>query len=305
MKTKHTSFAYLTKSPSDGSGRFEALVYSAGEDIDGVFIDPSGVRSAVAAFQKRNRPLILRVQHSADPEAAIGLIDRVWSNSAGTELYIAGQLNLQSPVAQTVYENWLTLGDANEFSIAWAAEDGYKADDGMHITQLELLEVSSVAMGANRGTRLISVKAAPVTDPFEQMLLAWAQESDPEQRKRLELDIQSVRTGLPAAAFDADEYGRELMRAAKAAEAASLRATEKAQLAARANAVYRPIGRVVVDAKFRPIEDELNDPREADLHAREAERIAREEAEREQSRRHAEAVEKARRDEPAAFIYAP
>jgi len=161
METRYLT-ATIRKSPTDGTGRFEAIAYDAtAGDVDGIVVTPAGIASAVRTFERRGRPLVLRWQHQIDhPDTALGTITRVWQD--GSRLMVAGQLDLSNPLSQRAYEAMLT-GRLNELSIAWQEyATGTERRDGVaYMSDIELIEVSLVAAGANRGTRVTSVKSAP------------------------------------------------------------------------------------------------------------------------------------------------
>jgi hypothetical protein len=91
----------------------------------------------------------------------------------GTTLVVRGKLDLTNPKSMRVYEGMLA-GRINEFSVSWSVPAGgaYERDNVTFVTVMELIEVSAVAAGANRGTRLVSVKNAPATldsEPIERL----------------------------------------------------------------------------------------------------------------------------------------
>lgn len=158
----YTTTATITKSRTDGSGEFEALVYDpdAG-DTDGIVITRAALESAVETFNRRGRDLVLRWSHDlSQPDAALGVITKVWLD--GSRLIVRGKLDLGNDLSVRVYEGMLA-GRINEFSISWSAplDAGVERDGKLFIVgDIELIEVSAVAAGANRGTRLLSIKAA-------------------------------------------------------------------------------------------------------------------------------------------------
>lgn len=161
MNAKYLT-ATLTKTPTDGSGTFEAIVYDpAAGDVDGIVITAEGMRRAVAMFHRRGRNLVLRWAHDKeDPDSALGTINDVRMSDG--KLVVRGALDLQNGKSMRIYEGMLT-GRINEFSISWASPPGgsHERDGLMFVDDMELLEVSVVAVGANRGTRLLAVKSAP------------------------------------------------------------------------------------------------------------------------------------------------
>ncbi|HYU07550.1 MAG TPA: HK97 family phage prohead protease [Thermoplasmata archaeon] len=160
MQTKLlTTYAKLTKTPTDGSGTFEAIV--AGWDIDS-----DNDRFARDAFDglDGSEPIPLRYQHvpdAADPASNIG-VAFVTSTDAG--LKAAGQLDLNNPMGMAVYERMLLpASDAKalrEFSVGFAFEPAktFKGDKGETvIPKAKLIEISIVYKGSQR-TELLSIK---------------------------------------------------------------------------------------------------------------------------------------------------
>lgn len=159
----------LTRTPTDGTGQFTAVVSTFGgePDADGDIIAPGSYDLTIAEWKaKGDLPTVWWMHGYDDPMNAIGKLTDI--RIEGSRVVVDGQLDLSNPRAQTTYEGMLT-GKLNEFSIGYAVRDGHydKALDANMITDLELLEVSIVFAGANRHTSLISVKTALEAGEFD------------------------------------------------------------------------------------------------------------------------------------------
>jgi HK97 family phage prohead protease len=161
MQTSSKTLALkLTKTPSDGSGTFEALV--AGWEID-----HDGERFDRKAFDSVDpeKPYPLHYHHmpsAADPGATIGM---VFAKVTDAGLRVIGQLDLKNPMGVAVYERMLLPASdpqaLHEFSVGFEFDPAktYKGDKGETvIPEAKLREVSVVYRGAQK-TELISIKS--------------------------------------------------------------------------------------------------------------------------------------------------
>lgn len=145
----------LTKTPTDGSGKFTGVIYPFEVDKDnerfGEVVDLPDTFPA-------------RYQHAmGDPEGDIG---EVKVTKVGKSLELDGQLNLDNPLAVLVYERMLLAPDdpraMHEFSVGFLYNPTatYKGEKGETvIPKVKIYEVSIVVAGAQR-TQLLSIKAA-------------------------------------------------------------------------------------------------------------------------------------------------
>jgi phage head maturation protease len=160
MQTSSKTLALkLTKTPSNGSGTFEAVVA-------GWQIDHDNERFERDAFKSVDpeRPYPLHYHHlpeAADPGATIGML---FAKPTDAGLRIVGQLDLKNPMAQAVYERMLLPANdpqaLHEFSVGFEFDPAktYKGDKGETvIPEAKLVEVSVVYRGAQK-TELLSIK---------------------------------------------------------------------------------------------------------------------------------------------------
>lgn len=173
--------AVITKAPTDGSGTFTALVSTFGgePDVQNDVIAEGAFEATICdAYAKRTErggrylwPLVW--QHSyADPGNFIGGI--VAAAEAPHGLVVQGQLDLDNPKAHSTYEGMLA-DRIREYSIGFGVVRQHKRGDGVRVLdEVELLEVSVVMAGANRGTRTLALKgSAPDRIPVVEHLYLY------------------------------------------------------------------------------------------------------------------------------------
>jgi len=150
----------ITKAPTDGSGTFTALVSTFGGDPDaqGDVVDEGAFTKTIADWRGKGRfPPVFWTHGVEDPTNAVGVLTSMAETREG--LVVDGKLNLAKDRAVSVYEGLLD-GSIQEFSIGYSVHEQFKDADGVnHLAEVELLEVSIVVSGANRHTRLLSVKS--------------------------------------------------------------------------------------------------------------------------------------------------
>lgn len=163
--------ATIKKSPTDGSGKFTAIVstYGPPPDHDGDIITPGAYRKTIMDAMVRHPGALWPVywMHKYDsPENAVGIIINAAETSRG--LVVEGRLSLDNPKAMAVYEGMLQ-GAIRDWSIGFGVVDAHKdlwtdPETGdkfevQYLDELELLEISSVMAGSNRFTETLAVKS--------------------------------------------------------------------------------------------------------------------------------------------------
>lgn len=291
MKTKARKLvtAYL-KAGTDPDASFEIVAYDPhSDDIDDLPLAPAYVRTAPENFRRRGRNLALRWAHNmTEPNAAIGLIDRVWTDDLD-RLMVSGRFDLDNNLALSVWEGVL-FERITEASISWDT-----LDDG----SMELIEVSIVSAGANRGTGITcagsSCGGKSVWPSSESLPCSCS--SDDENLDQLYASIERMRVKVlgrtpprrdSVSAFRArilrehpdDDDIREVLRLptttsiAKAAEAKDLAAV----VAQNTAALGTPKIRVRIDQQMRGYVDESDqERRDREVAAFRAKQLAEEE----------------------------
>jgi HK97 family phage prohead protease len=242
--------ATVERSPTDGSGRFIAIVSTFGPppDAQGDIVSPGAFLKSIANWRARDmRPTVWWGHDYKNPSAAIGIVERMYETDDG--LVIEAQLDLDHEPALAVYEGMLA-GRLKEFSIGYAVivehrEDGYNVLD-----EVELLEVSVVYAGANRFTRVLDIKTATTTSTFGGAVkVTYTDPNSPAYwSRRIDELEKSTRPALDPTVVDAFVLEtRELIAREKLAEAEHA----NAQLVST-TAVVVPVP-VRVDARMRPV----------------------------------------------------
>jgi HK97 family phage prohead protease len=155
--------AVVKSAPTDGSGRFTALVSTFGgePDMQGDVVDPGAFDETIKFWRGRGDwPALLWQHDDSNPANIMGKVVGMRATAEG--LVVDGQLNLKNERAVSLYEALLD-GSVNQFSIGYAyeAQDRVEQDDGSYLLKkVEVLEVSFVIAGANRNTRILQIKQA-------------------------------------------------------------------------------------------------------------------------------------------------
>jgi hypothetical protein len=155
--------ATVERSPTDGSGRFSAVVSTFGPpaDLQGDVVAPGAFLKSIADWRSRDMRPTLWWQHDySNPNAAIGIIERMYEAEEG--LIIEAQLDLDHEPALAVYEGLLARR-LKEFSIGFAIISEHKEADYNVLDEVAILEASVVYAGANRFTRVLDIKTATTT----------------------------------------------------------------------------------------------------------------------------------------------
>jgi HK97 family phage prohead protease len=164
--------AQIKRSPTDGSGRFTAIVstYGPPPDTQMEIVSPGAFRETIADASVRHPGSLWPIywMHDyKDPSSAIGVITAAAETSRG--LAVEGRLAIESSdKAMAVYEGMLE-DTIREWSIGFGVVDAHMglwtdpetgdACEVRYLNVLELLEISSVMAGANRFTETLAVKS--------------------------------------------------------------------------------------------------------------------------------------------------
>lgn len=148
----------------DAKGTFQALgaAYGVTYDVFDWWIGPSKERLSPGVFSKslaEKSTIPVFWQHGWE-QAAIGHGTASESDNA---LNLSGQFYLDDPMVSRIYQSVLA-GAVDEWSIGWLLQDSHREkEDGADVEVADrgqLVELSSVVMGANPGTQTISVRSA-------------------------------------------------------------------------------------------------------------------------------------------------
>lgn len=164
QQIRYRSVKMRAVAEGDTKGTFEALgaAYGVTYDVFDWWVGPSKERLAPGVFAKsiaEKSTIPVFWQHGWE-QAAIG---HGAASETDNALKLAGQFYLDDPMVSRVYQSVLS-GAVDEWSIGWILQDSHKEkEDGQDVEVAErgqLVELSSVVMGANPGTQTISVRSA-------------------------------------------------------------------------------------------------------------------------------------------------
>jgi HK97 family phage prohead protease len=164
QQIRYRSVKMRATADSDPRGVFEALgaAYGVTYDVFDWWMGPSKERLAPGVFAKsiaEKFTIPVFWQHGWE-QAAIG---HGAASETDNALKLNGQFYLDDPMVSRVYQS-VVSGAVDEWSIGWILQDSHKEkEDGIDVEVAErgqLVELSSVVMGANPGTQTISVRSA-------------------------------------------------------------------------------------------------------------------------------------------------
>jgi HK97 family phage prohead protease len=129
-----------------------------GVDSYGDSIAPGAYTNSLAEFKANRSAPVMLWSHAQD--SPIGRWINLEEDARG--LRVEGQLNLKTAAGQQAFEH-LRAGDINGLSIGYSVPaGGSQTVDGVTLLrQIKLLEISIVALPADVGARVSSVKALP------------------------------------------------------------------------------------------------------------------------------------------------
>src|SRR5690625_3506652 len=161
FKIKNTPLRVKAAGPDDNleEGQFEAYASVFGNtDSYGDIVEPGAFTRTLSEWKDRGETIPVLWGHDMhDPFANIGGVLSAEEDEHG--LKINGQLDLDNPTAAQVYR--LMKGRrTNRMSFAYSVRDAEQRDDGNHLKDLDLYEVSVVQVPANDLAEVLTVKAA-------------------------------------------------------------------------------------------------------------------------------------------------
>ncbi len=160
---KYKSAAIKT-TPTDGSGRFTALLAAYGPPADwqNEIFDFPAFKESILEWKLRGvRPPILFNHSANEPTSKIGEFVSLQEIPSG--LLVEGQLNLKNPLALEVYESMLN-GSLDSLSVGFEYVSTYMTDDIRHISKALLIEGSVVTMPAEPRAQILAVKSRSTND---------------------------------------------------------------------------------------------------------------------------------------------
>ena len=147
--------------PDDGlgEGQFEAYASVFGNvDSYGDIVEQGAFKRTLAEWAAKGDTIPVLWGHDMyDPFANIGGVLTAEEDDHG--LKISAQLDLDNPTAKQVYR-LLKGRRTNRMSFAYSVAKGVKREDGYHLQDLDLYEVSVVQLPANELAEVLTVKTA-------------------------------------------------------------------------------------------------------------------------------------------------
>jgi len=161
MPCKNATLTRLKAGPDDGlaEGQFTAYASVFGNtDMYGDVVQPGAFTRTLGEWAAKGSPIPLLFGHRTDdPDFNIGHVMTAEEDEHG--LKVTAQLDLEAPKAVATYR-LLKGRRINQMSFAYDVADGTPEDDGYHLNDLDLFEISVVPIGANTETEVLAVKAA-------------------------------------------------------------------------------------------------------------------------------------------------
>src|SRR5690625_2705681 len=200
FKIKNTPLRVKAAGPDDNleEGQFEAYASVFGNtDSYGDIVEPGAFTRTLSEWKDRGETIPVLWGHDMhDPFANIGGILSAEEDEHG--LKVTGQLDLDNPTAAQVYR--LMKGRrTNRMSFAYSVRDSEKRDDGNHLKDLDLFEVSVVQVPANDLAEELTVKSA--TDALVKAGRVLSQKNEAALREARD-SIDSVLKALERDAED-------------------------------------------------------------------------------------------------------
>lgn len=159
MPCKNATLTRLKAGPDDGlaEGQFTAYASVFGNvDMYGDVVQPGAFTRTLSEWGEKGAPIPLLFGHRTDdPDFNIGEVLSAEEDDHG--LKVTAQLDLDAPKAVSTYR-LLKGRRINQMSFAYDVADGSPEDDGFHLNDLDLYEISVVPIGANTETEVLAVK---------------------------------------------------------------------------------------------------------------------------------------------------
>lgn len=160
MGVRRAGFAIKAAGEDDGlaAGTFTGYASVFGNvDSYGDIVEPGAFKDTLTAWEAKGDPIPLLWGHDLyDPFNNIGGITEAVEDDKG--LLVTATIDLDNPTGAQVYR--LIKGRrVTDMSFAYRVQAEHKAADGNHLTQLDVIEVSIVPVGANAETDILAVKS--------------------------------------------------------------------------------------------------------------------------------------------------
>lgn len=211
--------------PDDGmeEGQFQAYISVFGNtDSYGDIVQKGAFTRTLGEWAEKGNTIPVLWGHDMnDPFANIGGVLSAEEDDYG--LKVTAQLDLENPTAAQVYR--LAKGRrTTSCSFAYSVRDGEKKDDGFHLKDLDLYEVSIVQVPANELAEITMVKdATAALAKAGRVLSAKNEQSLREARDSIDSVLKSLGDVQDGKAADAatNDQGEQASGTPKAKSGAS------------------------------------------------------------------------------------
>lgn len=155
----HKTLAAETTVTDTEQGTFEAIVSAWEADREGDTIAVTAFDNTIDAWRESGKNLPLLFNHESE---VVGHIDPATMRATADGLVAAGEIDRASEKGPQAWR--MVKSGVAGFSIGFMSTSEAKADRGVHITEIDLLEVSVTAKPMHPSTRALSWKAATKAD---------------------------------------------------------------------------------------------------------------------------------------------
>lgn len=167
-------------------GVFTAVISTATVDRQNDIVEPTAVLASMQKWAQTGKKLPLAWGHSTAAADQIGHVDPATTMVQGNEVIATGWIDQTTEVGAHAWR--LVKSGTLGFSYGFLVPDGGMAkrkEGGLHITNLDVYEVTATTIPANADTRVLTYKSA---EPDRNI-----QESEPEVTDRQpETEVESV-----------------------------------------------------------------------------------------------------------------
>lgn len=141
-------------------GIFEAIISAPTIDREKDIVDPSAMVAALQKWTPTGKNIPLAWNHSSQSADQIGYVDPSSARVVGDEVAVSGWIDQSTPVGADAWRlvKMGTLG----FSFGYLIPDGGatpRKGGGLHITELDVFEVTATPTPMNNDTRVLGFKA--------------------------------------------------------------------------------------------------------------------------------------------------
>ena len=160
LHVKLAAFKVKAAGEKDGlaDGEFEGYASVFGNvDSYGDIVEPGAFTRTLDEWSAKGGVIPVLWGHDLyDPFNNIGGLKSATQDEKG--LLVKGLLDLENPTAAQVYR-LMKGGRTNKMSFAYAVREAEEAEDGFHLKDLDLFEVSVVQIPANQEAEILAVKS--------------------------------------------------------------------------------------------------------------------------------------------------